>query len=123
MEERTGGNGVLVVVGLGPPHQTSNHFEKINYYYDRMVRKRCLKALEREIEIQKAVLAVKSNQYKSAAKDLGIPEQTLRRRVNGTHTRIEARQQQQLLSKNQEKTLLKWIKELTSVAMLLATGF
>jgi hypothetical protein len=81
-----------------------------------MVRKRSLKALEREIEMQKAVLAVKSNQYKSvyaAAKDLGIPEQTLRRRVNGKHTRIEARQQQQLLSKNQEKTLLKWIKELT----------
>jgi hypothetical protein len=74
-----------------------------------MVRKRSIKALEHEIEIQKAVSAVKSNQYKSvyaAAKAFKLPERTLQRR-------IEARQQQQLLSKNQEQTLLKWIKELT----------
>jgi hypothetical protein len=51
----------MTVVGLGPPHQTSNHFEKINYYYNRMVCKRSLKALECEIEIQKAVVAIKSN--------------------------------------------------------------
>jgi predicted DNA-binding protein YlxM (UPF0122 family) len=38
----------------------------------------------------------------------------VQRRVRSTPTRTEARQQQQLLSKNQEKTLLKWIKELTS---------
>jgi hypothetical protein len=58
-----------------------------------MVRKRSIKALECEIEIQKAVLAVKSNQYKSiyaAAKALGLPEETLRRRINGGHTRVEA---------------------------------
>jgi len=81
-----------------------------------MTRK-SIKALEREIEIQKAVLAVKSNQYKSiyaAAKALGLPFESLQRRVNGGHTRAEARLLQQLLSKNQETTLLKCIKELTS---------
>jgi hypothetical protein len=54
-----------------------------------MVRKRSIKALGHEIEIQKAVLAVKSNQYKSiyaAAKALGLPEDTLRCRVNGGNT-------------------------------------
>jgi hypothetical protein len=82
-----------------------------------MTRKRSIKALEREIEIQKAVLAVKSNQYKSiyaAAKALGLPFESLRHRINWGHTRAEARLLQQLLSKNQEATLLKWIKELTS---------
>jgi hypothetical protein len=95
----------------------SNTMKLINYYYFRMVRKRSIKALEHEIEIQKAVLAIKSNQYKSihaAVKALGLPKDTLRRRVNGGNTRIEARQQQQLLSKTQEQTLLKWIKQLTS---------
>jgi hypothetical protein len=81
-----------------------------------MVRQKSIKAQEREIQIQKAILAIKSNQYKSiyaAAKALKLSEATLRCRVNGRHTRIEARQHQQLLSKNQEQTLLKWIKELT----------
>ena len=81
-----------------------------------MVQKRSIKALEREIEIEKAVLAVKSNQYKSiyaAAKALKVPEETLRRRLKGGHTRVEARRKQQLLSKIQEQTLLKWIKGLT----------
>ena len=54
-----------------------------------MVRRRSIKALEYEIEIQKAILAIKSNQYKSiyaAAKALGLQEDTLRRRVNGGNT-------------------------------------
>ena len=38
----------------------------------------------------------------------------MRKRVNGGLTRVEARQQQQLLSKSQEDTLLKWIKTLTN---------
>ena len=62
-------------------------------YVTRMVRKRSIKALEHEIEIQKAVSAVKLNQYKSvyaAAKAFKLPERTLWRRINGTHTRIEA---------------------------------
>jgi hypothetical protein len=54
-----------------------------------MVRKRSIKALEYEIEIQKAVLAVKSNRYKSiyaATKALGLLEDTLRRCVNRGNT-------------------------------------
>ena len=81
-----------------------------------MVQKRSIKALEREIEIEKAVLAVKSNQFKSAyaaAKALKLPVQSIRRRLNGGKTRSEAHAHQQLLSKNQEQTLLKWIKQLT----------
>jgi hypothetical protein len=45
-----------------------------------MARKRSIRALEREIEIQKAVLAIKSGQHKSvyaAAKALGLLEETL----------------------------------------------
>ena len=82
-----------------------------------MVRKKSIKALERDIELDKAVLAVKSNQYKSvytAAKALGLPERSLQRRINGGYIQSEARQKQQLLSKNQEQTLLKWIKGLTA---------
>jgi len=81
-----------------------------------MVEKRSIKALEREIEVEKAVVAIKSGQFKSvytAAKALKLPEDTIRRRIKGGKTRSEARQKQQLLSKNQEQTLLKWIKGLT----------
>jgi hypothetical protein len=70
-----------------------------------MVRKKSIAALEHNIELDKAVLAVKSNQYKSvyaAAKALGLPEHSLRHRINGGITRIEAHQKQQLLSKTQE---------------------
>ena len=82
-----------------------------------MVQKRSIKALEREIEIEKAVLAVKSNQFKSAyaaAKALRLPVQSIRRRLNGGKIWSEAHVHQQLLSKNQEITLLKWIKGLTA---------
>jgi hypothetical protein len=75
-----------------------------------MCSQKSIKAQEREIEIEKAALAVKSNQYKSiyaAAKAFGLPKESLRRRVNGGHTRAEARLPQQLLSKNQEIILLK----------------
>ena len=81
-----------------------------------MVQKRSIKALEREIEIEKAILAIKSGQFKSvhaAAKALKLPKESLRCRMNGVYTRKEAREKQQLLSKNQEQTLLKWIKGLT----------
>ena len=82
-----------------------------------MVQKRSIKALEREIEIENAVLAIKSGQFKSvhaAAKALKLPKESLRCRINGVNTRSEARQKQQHLSKNQEIILLKWIKGLTA---------
>jgi hypothetical protein len=82
-----------------------------------MVQKRSKQAQEQDIAIQKAVLAIQLNQYKSAyaaGKALGLPIRSIQRWLQGTPTRSEARQQQQVLSKNQELTLLKWIKELTS---------
>lgn len=80
-----------------------------------MVHRKSQKAQERDIEVAEVVLGVQSGKYKSsyeAAQDLGLCEKTVRRHVLGGLTRQEARQQQ-LLSLAQEKTLLKWIKELT----------
>ena len=82
-----------------------------------MVRKRNNQAQELDLRLSEAVLGVQTKKYKSAqaaAIALNLRPDTVRRRVRGIPTRTEARQQQQLLSKNQEKTLLKWIKELTS---------
>ncbi|KFZ19103.1 hypothetical protein V501_00818 [Pseudogymnoascus sp. VKM F-4519 (FW-2642)] len=82
-----------------------------------MVRKSSLKAQERDNLLAKAVIRIKSGLYKSsyaATKALGLRTYTVQTRLNGGQTRKEARQQQQLLTKNQEQTLLKWIKELTA---------
>jgi transposase len=81
-----------------------------------MVRRKSLKAQELDLQVTEAVLGVQSGKYKSAneaAKVLGLSQRTVLRRVNGGLTHIEARHKQQLLSKTQEKTLLRWIKELT----------
>jgi hypothetical protein len=81
-----------------------------------MVRKKSIKAQEREIRLIEAVIGVKSRKYKTAyaaSKALDLNLNTVLKRINGGSTQQEARQQQQLLSKNQERTLLKWIKELT----------
>ncbi|PQM43958.1 hypothetical protein VE01_10854 [Pseudogymnoascus verrucosus] len=82
-----------------------------------MVRKSSLKAQERNNLLAEAVIGIKSGLYKSsyaASKALGLRTYTVQTRLNGGQTRKEARQQQQLLTKNQEQTLLKWIKELTA---------
>jgi len=82
-----------------------------------MVRKRSIKAQEREIRLTEAVIGVKSGKYKTAyaaSKALQLNHHTILKRVNGGSTQQEARQQQQLLLKNQETILLKWIKGLTS---------
>lgn len=54
--------------------------------------------------------------YKSsyeAANLLGLSPNTVTRRINGGSSRSQARQQQQMLSYEEETALLKWIKELT----------
>ena len=83
-----------------------------------MVRKTSLKAQERENLLAEAVTGVKSGIYKSsyaAAKALYLRPDTVLDRVIGRRpSQREARQKQQLLSKNQEQTLLKWIKRLTA---------
>jgi Tc5 transposase DNA-binding domain len=81
-----------------------------------MVRRRSLNAAQIDSQVTQAVLGVKSGLYKSsyeAAKVLGLPRNTITRRVNGGLTRSQARQKQQILSSAQENVLLKWIKELT----------
>jgi hypothetical protein len=81
-----------------------------------MVRRKSQKARELDIQLPKAVLGVQSGKYKSAytpAKALGLSRHTVARCVQGGSTRQEARQQQQVLSLAQEKSVLKWIKDLT----------
>jgi hypothetical protein len=81
-----------------------------------MVERESIKAQELNLWLSEAVQGIKSGKFKSAyqaAKALGLQANTVRRRANGGLTRVEVRQKQQLLSKNQEQTLLKWIKGLT----------
>jgi hypothetical protein len=81
-----------------------------------MVRRKSLKAQELDIQVAEAVLGVQSGKYKSpyaAAKALGLSPTTVLKRVQGRVSRTQARQQQQILSATQEKSVLKWIKELT----------
>jgi hypothetical protein len=82
-----------------------------------MVKRKSIKAQELDLRLSEAVLGVRTKKFKSAnaaAVALGLRPDSVHKRLRGRSTRIEARQQQQLLSKNQEQTLLKWIKELTS---------
>jgi hypothetical protein len=84
--------------------------------YSKMVRRKSLPAIERDILIDKALSDIQSGKYKSpyeAEKVLGLPKSSITRRVNGGSSRSQARQQQQKLSYAQENVLLKWIKELT----------
>jgi hypothetical protein len=82
-----------------------------------MVYKRSLKAQERDNLLSKAVAGVKSGLYKSAndaAKALHLRPDTVLDSIKGRATCREARYKQQILSKNQEETLLKWIKGLAA---------
>jgi len=81
-----------------------------------MVRRKSIQATELDKQLTEAVLGVQSGKYKSsyeAAKQLGLNRRSVTRRVHGGLSRVQARQQQQKLSPTQEKTLLKWIKQLT----------
>jgi hypothetical protein len=83
-----------------------------------MVKRRSIKAQERDFRLSEAILGIQTRKYKSAnaaAIALGLRPDTIRRRVSGIHcTQAEAQLHNQLLSKNQEQILLKWIKELTA---------
>jgi predicted transcriptional regulator len=83
-----------------------------------MVRQKTQKSKELEALLAEAILGIQNKKYKSsyeAAKALGLSRNTVSKRVSQQRpSRQEARQKQQLLSKNQERTLLKWIKELTN---------
>ncbi|KFY32475.1 hypothetical protein V493_00161 [Pseudogymnoascus sp. VKM F-4281 (FW-2241)] len=83
-----------------------------------MVKRRSIKAQERDFRLSEAILGIQTRKYKSAnaaAVALGLRPDTVRRRVSGVqHTQAEAQLPYQLLSKNQEIILLKWIKGLTA---------
>jgi hypothetical protein len=81
-----------------------------------MVKRKNIKAQELDLRVSKAIEGVRLGKFKLAnavAIALGLHPNTVLKRLRGGSTRREARQQQQLLLKNQEQTLLKWIKELT----------
>jgi hypothetical protein len=82
-----------------------------------MVKHRSIKAQERDIRLSEAVLGVQTGKCKSAnaaAVALRLRPDTVRRRISGVQQiHSKAHSSQQLLSKNQEQTLLKWIKRLT----------
>jgi tryptophanyl-tRNA synthetase len=83
-----------------------------------MVKRKSIKAQERNLRLSEAVLGVQTRKFKSsnaAAIALNLRPDTVRRRVRGIqYTQAEAQLPHQLLSKNQEIILLKWIKQLTS---------
>ena len=73
-----------------------------------------------EEDIQKAITSWKSRQFSSVratAIHFQVPAQTLRDRMAGRKTKAQAREEVQLLSNAEEKTLVRWITRLTS------TGF
>ena len=83
-----------------------------------MVRKHSSKTQKRDDLLLEAIAGVKSGLYKSAygaAKALHLRPDTVLSRIKGHHmSHKEAHFKQQFLSKNQEQTLIKWIKGLTA---------
>ena len=84
-----------------------------------MGRRRSQSATESESKVLNALAQVNAGQVKTgyaAAKQLGVSKSTFYRRMNGGMTHAEARQAQQLLTRDEEKALIVWI------TMLAATG-
>ena len=74
------------------------------------------KASDKEALVLEALVGIKSGKYKSgyeAARELEINASTVYRRLKGYSSRATARIEQQLLSEAEEKTILKWIKQLS----------
>src|SRR2546423_1095385 len=75
------------------------------------------KAAESEEKVLKALAGLQSGLYRTcykAAKETGASETTVTRRFKGGMTRAEAREEQQMLSRAQEKALVSWITNLTA---------
>jgi len=74
------------------------------------------KSVYTELDVQKAISAVKKRQYSSirtAAAAFNIPNTMLRNRMSGRNSRATAHESEQLLSNVEEKTLVRWITRLT----------
>lgn len=68
-------------------------------------------------KVKEAMAGLASKRWNSvyaAAKDVGMSANTLTCRLNGGKSRIEAREEQQKLTKAEEKVLVKWITHLTA---------
>jgi len=74
----------------------------------------------KEARIQAALVGIANGQYPSvnhAARECGVPPSTLHHRLNGRQSRVESHEEQQLLSANEEKEIVRWITHST------ATGY
>lgn len=70
-----------------------------------------------EEDIQKAIISLKNDEFKSAeaaAAYFQVPPSTLKARMTGRKSRPHAHEKAQLLSNAEEKTLERWITRLTS---------
>jgi len=68
-------------------------------------------------KVKQAMVGLASKRWNSvyaAAKGVGMSAKTLTRRLNGGKSRVEAREEQQKLTKAEEKVLVKWITHLTA---------
>ena len=84
-----------------------------------MGRRRSQKTIKSETKVKEALNTIQDGRIKTeyaAAKEFGASKSTIYRRLSGGKTRAEAREEQQLLSKQEEKALIIWI------IMLAATG-
>lgn len=71
---------------------------------------------EKETRLQQALVALSTKTYNSiraSARAFGVPEATLRHRMAGRDSRMQAQEHRQNLSPAEEKTLLRWIARLT----------
>jgi len=82
-----------------------------------MARKRKPETLDREKNMAIALMGLRNGRWKSvgkAARDMNVPQESLRRQWKGGMSRVEAREKQQKLTKPEEKVLANWITRLTA---------
>src|SRR5437764_12955790 len=94
------------------PSNLTAHHQKIC----SMPRKSHGPAPTTDNKVKQAMAGLKSkcwNSVYAAAKGVGMSANTLTHCLNGGKSRVEAREEQQLLTKAEEKVLVKWITHLT----------
>ena len=82
-----------------------------------MTRRKSEKAVETDAEVEAAVKGLSNGLYKTpyaAATALGLNHATLSRRLAGGNSRAEGKENQQNLTRAEEKALARWITQLTA---------
>ena len=82
-----------------------------------MTRLKNVESADQEQRITEALEAVQSGWFKSnreAARALDVPKSTVCDRAKGRSTKTRAYEDEQILSNEEEKELVEWIKKLTS---------